>query len=77
MGKCAAHECEEIISPERLFCLRHWKMVPKALQSAVYSTWRRFRKDPLAYAKAREEAIRAVAEKEAAHPAKNQGSFEL
>ena len=49
--------------------------MPKALQDAVWSTWRRVRRDPHAYRDAKDEAIRAVNAKlaaEAAH-ASNQG----
>jgi hypothetical protein len=37
---CHARGCSTPVPPERLFCLRHWQMVPRNLQAAV---WRHYR----------------------------------
>jgi hypothetical protein len=51
-----------------LMCARHWRMVPKALQNAVWSTYRPGQertKDPSPeYLVAARSAIDAVAERE-------------
>lgn len=39
--RCHAHGCETPCQPRMLFCLRHWRMVPKPIQSAVWQTYRR------------------------------------
>jgi hypothetical protein len=40
MHTCHARGCPAPVPPERLFCLRHWRMVPRNLQAAV---WRHYR----------------------------------
>jgi hypothetical protein len=37
---CAAEGCEKQIASRLLMCIVHWRMVPKALQRLVYSTFR-------------------------------------
>lgn len=37
---CHAEECETAVPPRMLMCARHWRMVPKPLQDAVYATYR-------------------------------------
>lgn len=65
---CHADGCEVEIAPAFLMCSKHWRMVPKPLQAAV---WRYFRpgqeqaKDPSpAYLAAMLAAVRSVAEQE-------------
>jgi hypothetical protein len=38
---CHAHGCQVPTRPELLMCRRHWFMVPRPLQQAVYATYRR------------------------------------
>jgi hypothetical protein len=47
-------------------CWPHWRRVPKALNRAVFDTFRNLRHDPAAYRQARDAAISAVVEKDAA-----------
>lgn len=37
---CHARGCDVPTRPEALMCLRHWRMVPKPLQRAVWSSYR-------------------------------------
>lgn len=37
---CHAEGCETPCPPRLLMCARHWRMVPKELQNAVYDTYR-------------------------------------
>jgi hypothetical protein len=37
---CHARDCGTPVKPELLMCLRHWRMVPRAIQRAVWSTYR-------------------------------------
>lgn len=37
---CHAFECHKEIPPKLLMCIRHWKMVPKDIQSLVWKTYR-------------------------------------
>ena len=67
---CHAENCTKEVPPRLLMCYRHWKMVPLALQRAV---WRHYRpgqeidKRPTReYLDVMKKAIQAVAEKEAA-----------
>jgi len=46
-------------------CWPHWRRVPKALNHAVFDTYRNIRNDPEAYREARAAAIDAVETKEA------------
>ena len=47
-------------------CWPHWCRVPKVLNREVFATFRALRSDPAAYRTARDAAIAAVVEKEAA-----------
>jgi len=65
---CHAVECNTPVPPRLLMCLRHWRMVPPAIQRKV---WREYRpgqevdKRPSAeYLVVMKEAIAAVREKE-------------
>jgi hypothetical protein len=65
---CHAQGCQVEVPPKLLMCKRHWRMVPKPLQEAVWATYRPGQersKDPTReYLQNAAEAIRAVAEKE-------------
>jgi hypothetical protein len=37
---CHARECEKTVKPELLMCGRHWRMVPRVIQRAVWDTYR-------------------------------------
>lgn len=37
---CPVERCTERVAQHQLMCRRHWKMVPRNLQSPVYATWR-------------------------------------
>lgn len=77
MATCAAENCNATVDPERLMCLRHWRMVTDATQREVYATWRRVRREPQAYRDAREKAIDEVAQAEANRTNINQGKLDL
>lgn len=66
---CHARGCKAPVPPARLMCLRHWRMVPKNLQRAVWATYelgQELTKDPsLEYLEAATAAVNAVAEIEA------------
>jgi hypothetical protein len=62
---CHATGCEVSVPPKKLMCRRHWRMVPRDMQNAV---WRHYRagqeidKRPSgAYLRAMLDAIKAVA----------------
>lgn len=65
---CHAKDCNREVPPKMLMCARHWRMVPRSLQDAVWATYRpgqEISKTPtLEYLGAAQDAIRAVAEKE-------------
>lgn len=65
---CHADGCKVAVPPSMLMCLRHWRMVPRALQSAVWRTYRNGqeidKRPSPAYMIARRAAVQAVAEKE-------------
>jgi hypothetical protein len=67
---CHAEGCEAVVAPRFLMCPRHWRMVPKALQHAVWEHYRRGQertKDPSPeYLDAAMAVVNAVAEKERA-----------
>lgn len=69
---CHARRCTVAVPPRLLMCRRHWRMVPKDLQAAVWATYvdgQERRKDATpAYVDAALAAINAVAEAEAAAP---------
>jgi hypothetical protein len=67
---CHAQDCTRPVPPKMFMCRTHWFMVPKPMQDRI---WRHYvpgqerRKDPtLEYLAAAMEAIRYVAELEAA-----------
>lgn len=61
---CHLPGCKIPVPEKRLFCLRHWLMVPKSLQARVWATYRKGQEnDKLpspAYMEARQAAIDAV-----------------
>jgi len=65
---CHARNCTTAVPPEKLMCLRHWRMVPKAIQREV---WKHYRpgqcddkKPSEAWHRAADAAIAAVHDKE-------------
>lgn len=38
---CHAQNCDKPVAPHLLMCARHWAMVPKSIQQAVYANYRR------------------------------------
>lgn len=72
MGRhvCHAEGCTMEVPPRMLMCRRHWRMVPRSLQDAVWATYVRgqeVRKDPTAEnLKAARAAIDYVANREGA-----------
>lgn len=70
--KCHAKGCNKSIPPRLLMCLKHWRMVPEALQIRVWATYipgQENRKDPTdEYLDAHEAAVAAVAAKESVKP---------
>lgn len=65
---CHARGCTVTVPPRMFMCLRHWRMVPKAMQSAIWATYRPGQertKDPSPeYLDATTAAVNAVADKE-------------
>lgn len=65
---CHAHGCTVAIPPKYFMCPRHWRMVPAALQAAVWATYRpgqEVDKEPtVAYLEATAAAKEAVKEHE-------------
>ncbi len=37
---CHAVECQEPVPPKMHMCLRHWRMVPKAVQDLIWKHYR-------------------------------------
>ncbi len=38
--RCHAEDCKVEVPPKMLMCLRHWRMVPRALQNAIWEHYR-------------------------------------
>lgn len=61
---CHAVGCNTVVPPKLLMCPRHWRLVPGALQAAVWKTYapgQEIRKDPTdAYIHAAKAAIAFV-----------------
>lgn len=76
---CHAVGCTTPVPPRLLMCPRHWRMVPQALQVAVwanYSNGQEIRKNPTAeYIQAANNAIEAVAALES--QARRQGQLDV
>lgn len=68
---CHAKNCTKVVPPSKLMCLKHWRMVPRELQRAVWATYRPGqevdKKPSREYLEAARAAIDAVAAKEAPH----------
>lgn len=66
--QCHAKGCDVEVPPKLLMCLRHWKMVPRLQQRAVWQQYRAGQetdKNPsAAYLAAATRAIAAVARRE-------------
>lgn len=66
---CHARGCATPCKPEMLMCLKHWRMVPRKLQRAVWATYRPGQCDDkqpsVEWHEAADAAIAAVAAKEA------------
>ncbi|SMF85915.1 hypothetical protein SAMN06265365_1694 [Tistlia consotensis] len=65
--RCPVPGCNATVAPGKLMCLRCWRQVPRAIQSRVYATWRKYSGDPTlsaleAYEAARNAAISSVVE---------------
>jgi len=43
--KCSVPTCKAGIGLEKLMCLRHWRMVPGDLATAVYDAWDAYQKE--------------------------------
>lgn len=69
---CHALNCDANVPPRMHMCKRHWSMVPKAQQDALWANYRRGqenRMDPTPeYLRAAAACVRAVAEKEGQPP---------
>jgi hypothetical protein len=67
---CHARGCDAKTAPKLFMCRRHWAMVPKPLQDAIWANYvpgQERRKNPtMAYLEAAMEARNAVAEAERA-----------
>lgn len=65
---CHATACTVVTPPRMFMCIRHWRMVPRDLQAAIWAAYvpgQEIRKDPsLDYLEAAMTAVRAVAELE-------------
>lgn len=65
---CHAIGCATEVPPERLMCLRHWRLVPRQIQKAVWATYRpgqcRDKKPSTEWIQAARAAIDAVQAKE-------------
>lgn len=65
---CHARGCKTPVPPKLLMCRKHWRMVPRKLQAAVWAHYRpgqEVDKRPTTdYLDAADAAIRAVAQKE-------------
>jgi hypothetical protein len=61
---CPVAGCTRQAKDQQLMCWPHWRRVPKALNHAVFETFRALRSNPAGYRQARDAAIAAVEEKE-------------
>lgn len=65
---CHARDCEVPVPPKMLMCRKHWFMLPREKQNAIwrhYVPGQEIRKDPTPeYLEAMQDAINAVARKE-------------
>ncbi len=72
MHTCHAKGCRTHVRPALLMCRRHWAMVPPALRTAIWATYRpgqeRDKQPSREYLAAARDAINAVAEREQRAP---------
>ena len=65
---CHAIDCEKEVPPRLLMCAKHWKMVPKNLQSEIWRLYRpgqdRDKNPSFEYLDAMTDCIRFVRERE-------------
>lgn len=47
LHNCGASSCKRRIPKRLAFCLRHWRMVPQAMQDRIYAAWRKRDRDAL------------------------------
>ena len=69
--ECHATGCTTKVKPAYFMCPKHWRLVPRALQLKVWAHYRPGQEEGAAsvtreYLSVTDEAIRVVAEKEAA-----------
>jgi hypothetical protein len=66
--RCHARGCKVAVKPELLMCLKHWRMVPRAIQARVWQHYRPGQCDDKRpseeWHKAADDAIEAVAARE-------------
>lgn len=66
--RCHAEGCTQNVAPRLLMCYRHWCMVPKRLQDAVWANYRQGqevdKRPSEAYLAAARAAVTAVRNKE-------------
>lgn len=67
LHKCHAKGCSRVVNHDRLMCLRHWRMVPRAQAAAVWHTFRTYGALSPPWLEAVRAAIDAVAAFEASH----------
>lgn len=69
---CHATDCKTSVPPEMLMCSKHWRMVPRKLQSKVWATYREGQCDDwnpsAAYCEAAKAAVVSVANQEGKTP---------
>lgn len=65
---CHALNCDTSVPPRMHMCARHWRMVPKPLQQALWANYRRGQERTMtpspAYLRAAAACVRSVAEQE-------------
>ena len=65
---CHAAGCTKNVPPQMFMCKKHWLMVPRAIQSRIWATYRPGQCDDWQishdYAEAARAGVRAVAEQE-------------
>lgn len=37
---CHAYDCDKLVNPKLLMCLKHWQMVPRDIQALVWKHYR-------------------------------------
>ena len=57
---CHATGCKVAVPPERFVCLRHWRMLPKAMQKAIWDNYRVGQCDDMQPSKSYCEAAKAA-----------------